>query len=301
MNDKFSLKRLLAYAKIHYFENRKIYLIYSVILALIMYLFMVEYMFNHNTSYTFTSDKNRDFVVQFWWMLPISIIMLTYLSMKDMNAKIGSLHTLLQPVSVKERYTFTMFNSLFVAIVLHTALFAISCHFAEQKYILGDDFTAHIGIFSRPLAVYYEQGEVFNFDFSNLFPIREMINESGHKIFFTMVITFSAGFIMLHSICMWGMVSIRKYGIPVAMLMHAALYTVIILTINWLMTDVLVDHFHRSYVSYGGGDKTAEMSIIYDTTRWMIDNPLLIALVYIFPITYQIVIWRKMGTKQIKN
>lgn len=290
MNDKFEIKRFLAYAKKHYWDNKVEYGIATFVVFMLTIIigtdgnFMATY--NANTISQASRYVGNNFTGIFIGVGALYTVGFAMRSLSGRKAKFMTINDMSLPVSNMERYIFALLNSTIVPFVIFSIVFCLGASYVESLYSF--DITNHN---------YYFEGifgagdpSIKSMDFSSythkeLFSLYDTIFytpslSSPIEIFASRCFVYSIYFYFV-AVVMWGTVTFRKYSFVTNFLVH--------LVVIGLMSSGLVNIIN-SYL----GQRASSINIIEDYSNFKNALCALSPLLFIPSIAYFTVVWYKL-------
>ncbi len=272
MKNQFNLRRFWLYAKRHYYENKKLYII-LLIVALIMPLLQSLYGFSITVA-------NRNGVFQNYTIVYIMTLMIfsTIILLRTSRNIMSRKHDIILPASNIEKYTFMILNSSVIPFVIYTFVFffpVISIVELFTNPYLGD----------LTLSSLFSNGEGFHLlsNSSSVITITEN-SISSFGTFASPELISKTGAIFLYITILWGVISVKdRLGVA---------YSIIIHTLIWLSLNSIIS-YSGIVISISSEDKEAA-ELFQGLGLMNIIN--YIAL--IVPISYIYALWRRFKNRE---
>ena len=310
MKEIFNIRRFWALAVKFYRENMKTNLLFIAVLVLFTFLcvcqfnpFRIEYF----SSYEGSLSRMKYFYMQvFWGILWISSLFVAVYSFREVMSKHKSVNALLLPASVFEKYLLVFLHSTVVILLLNLLVFYSTASIARTyKYVGMENVDITEGWFGMKIpkpvpgqnVVRPEIGNVFDFGKdSRLFSatVSDADGNVGEKEYrMTKALSwnllvifwlFNVGFFM------WGSITFRKRTVLLTILTHL----VVLGALGWIAVK-WADMIYRSRPT----SFTIKDLWIVPSNPDIWFSPWWLMTLYIFPVTYFIVIWLKLKNKQV--
>lgn len=285
MNNIFNLTRFSNFALMNYWYHKKQYL--GVMAATVVILLIV--LCEGNFTFTAVSwESNRlpiDRVINifsrgFYFVGPLFTLMFIRISMQGINGRALTMHDMLIPVSTFERYIFAILNSTIVAVVVYVLLFQLTSTFVESMYLFSDNGYAFKGFLGYNGDTIVNGGFVNECNISLSDVITNAIHPNSSKA--VEINFYILSYTLLVSIFMWGEITFQSAGAP---LKTALLHIV--------AGAFAVGLF--AYTSFKTIYPVAGIQVSFDMMESVNKYEIfLVMILYILPITYQWVIWKKL-------
>lgn len=309
MKEIFNIKRFWALTVKFYRENMKTNLLFIAVMVLFTFLcvcqfnpFKIEYF----SLYEDCSLRMKDFYTRvFWGVLWGSSLFVAVYSFREVMSKHRAVNALLLPASVFEKYLLVFLHSTVVVLVLNLAVFYSTASVASTyKYIGMEKVVLTEGWFGMeiPKAVPGQKtvrpkiGNVFDFSKDNpLFSVKvnkpdgTVVKEyrKTKALSWNLLVIF---WLFNVSFFMWGSITFRKRTVLLTILIHAIVWG----TLGWIAVK-LADMIYRSRSTLF---LIKDLGIIpSEPDIWV--SPWWLVTLYIFPVTYFVVIWLKLKNKQV--
>ncbi len=294
MNNTFNFKRFALYARKHYWENRKSYIL--LLLAVIVGIFLIET--KGSTSHVGTTNIDfqtraitQRFYIAFFVMLSIFTISITYLSIKGSKGQNLKMDGMLLPISFQEKFWFAIFNIMVVGnIVFFAGFYAITSYvdslyyFTETSYIFkGIDYKIKYGLTIEDTIV--------NMKNSQLFSLAKFFKGSN-LTYYTPIIF---GYLYTVSTLMWFTISFPKLNKANAII------------INYFSHALFISSISFAFVYIGSitiGEiiniQNENIQVIYDLpillTKQSVILDYVVPIFWILPMIYFWCAWKKLKT-----
>ena len=294
MNNTFNFKRFALYARKHYWENRKSYIL--LLLAVIVGIFLIET--KGSTSHVGTTNIGfqtraitQRFYIAFFVMLYIYTISITYLSIKGSKGQNLKMDGMLLPISFQEKFWFAIFNIMVVGnIVFFAGFYAITSYvdslyyFTETSYIFkGIDYKIKYGLTIEDTIV--------NMKNSQLFSLAKFFKGSN-LTYYTPIIF---GYLYTVSTLMWFTISFPKLNKANAII------------INYFSHALFISSISFAFVYIGSitiGEiiniQNENIQVIYDLpillTKQSVILDYVVPIFWILPMIYFWCAWKKLKT-----
>lgn len=319
MNEVFEYRRFGALARKYYRENRRLGIIFLGIIGIITFLclckfnpFLREYTKVVNPS-DFIQYYKGVYRQLFWGLYGLFVLVVALYSLRDFVVKDKILNTLLLPASVFEKYVLAFLNSTVVLLVVYLLMFyALASVTSSYKFTGINDYQLEYvsGSFGNQVPVMTPGQEVVHTEIGNVFNFSEggfrgdtpwgMINipydyqkelnygKLTNGIVVNMVVIW---FLYVMSVGMWGSVTFRKHPFILTFLVHVIFLLALVAVSVWLGNKLFgaEPQMKPDELSFYGGEVLPDLP----SFRWLL-------VFYIFPLTYQAVIWIKLKTKQVQ-
>lgn len=200
--------------------------------------------------------------------------------MQGINGRALTMHDMLIPVSTFERYIFAILNSTIVAVVVYVLLFQLTSTFVESMYLFSDNGYAFKGFLGYNGDTIVNGGFVNECNISLSDVITNAIHPNSSKA--VEINFYILSYTLLVSIFMWGEITFQSAGAPLkTALLHivAGALAVGLFAYTSFKTIYPVDGIQVSF------------DMMESVNKYEI---FLVMILYILPITYQWVIWKKL-------
>lgn len=316
MKEIFNIRRFGALAVKFYCENMKTHLLFVAVLFVATFLcickfnpFVTEYSYLYDS---FTVDdfifKYKQFYFQvFWGLLWLSSMFVALYAFKDVMSRHKAVSVLLLPASTFEKYLLVVLHSTVVVLVLNLAVFYTAASIANSYRYQGTEcLTFTTGWFGQRVPLLSPDEKVVHprmvnvlagLEEKNLFYFREKGEDGNVK---SKSVSFSSAlgrnmvvisWLFFISFFMWGSITFRKRTALLTILMHCVLWGIL----GWITFEILkgvVGGFSNHWAVFKNLYVSVKYPDIYMSPWWLL-------LLYIFPVTYQIVVWLKLKNKQL--
>jgi hypothetical protein len=213
------------------------------------------------------------------------------------------LNTLLLPASVFEKYVLAFLNSTVVLLVVYLLMFYALASVTNSYKFTGLNRLEYVsGSFGNQVPAMTPGQEVVHTEIGNVFDFSEggyLMNISYDQkelnygkltngIVVNMVVIW---FLYVMSVGMWGSVTFRKHPFILTFLVHVIFLLALVAVSVWLGNKLFgaEPQMKPDELSFYGGEVLPDLP----SFRWLL-------VFYIFPLTYQAVIWIKLKTKQVQ-
>lgn len=313
MNEVFEFRRFGALARKYYRENRRLGVIFLAVAGIITFLclckfnpFLMEYTKVENPAEisAFIQHYKGVYRQLFWGLYGLFALVIALYSLRDFVVKDKILNTLLLPASVFEKYVLAFLNSTVVLLVVYLLMFyALAAITSSYKFTGLNRLEYVSGSFGNQVPAMTPGQQVVRSEIGNVFDFMgegHLMNISSDQkelkygkltngIVLNMAVIW---FLYVMSVGMWGSVTFRKHPFILTFLVHMIFLLALVAVSVWLGNKLFgagpqLKPDELSF--YGVGEVVPHLP----SFRWLL-------LFYIFPLTYQAVIWIKLKTKQIQ-
>ncbi len=285
MNDFFSIKRFAIYAKKHYVENCRFYLLLVAITALYLFLSFVKFNFFNDSDGSSLNIGNitNSFNRSIRYVYFILIWAIAQRSSTWIHKKTTSLNHYLLPISTFEKFVFVVLNSTLGVYLIANVVLAIPLAELAECFYLFDPETGTY--YKKSLMSVFKsfggsQTESLNFEWESSFVVP----------------------LYLAMMAVWGSVSMQKNGVLKSLLMHVVLlFIVVTVGVNLLVQSDAVTALLKS----GSSAVNSELNNIVGFNVLSLSGIFneLKGVMYIFYTlfigSYLYVIWLKMKRKEL--
>lgn len=321
MKEIFDIHRFGAFAFKYYCENLKTILIFVGVMIIVTFLtvcmfnpFQSEYL-GFSTQFTkedFIWHYEERFALFFWILLGIFSIIAASYSFVDVMSRRKANSALLLPASTFEKFLLGILNSTVLVLLLHFAIFYGSANVAcsykyggleEMNFTKSSVLNIQVPLLKPGQEIVRPKvGNVFYF--VNKFSASKtylMENERGELVevkneaYITPFLSWNLliiSWLYFVGLFLWGAITFRKLSALLTILLHGLFFLLV------------------GFITYRIGETCfrgpREESMLYglyflNTDSKMASPPpaLLLMLLYVFPITYIGVIWKKFKNKQV--
>ena len=304
--------RDLALARKYYRENRRLGIIFLGIIGIITFLCLCKFNpFLREYTQVENPAEVSDFIQYykgvyrqlFWGLYGLFALVVALHSLRDFVVKDKILNTLLLPASVFEKYVLAFLNSTVVLLVVYLLMFYALASVTSSYKFTGLNRLEYVsGSFGNQVpamtpgqeVVHTEIGNVFNFSeggyLMNISYDQKELNygKLTNGIVVNMVVIW---FLYVMSVGMWGSVTFRKHPFILTFLVHVIFLLALVAVSVWLGNKLFgaEPQMKPDELSFYGGEVLPDLP----SFRWLL-------VFYIFPLTYQAVIWIKLKTKQVQ-
>lgn len=312
MNEVFEYRRFGALARKYYRENRRLGIIFLGIIGIITFLclckfnpFLGEYTQVENPAEVsdFIQYYKGVYRQLFWGLYGLFALVVALHSLRDFVVKDKILNTLLLPASVFEKYVLAFLNSTVVLLVVYLLMFYALASVTNSYKFTGLNRLEYVsGSFGNQVPAMTPGQEVVHTEIGNVFDFSEggyLMNISYDQkelnygkltngIVVNMVVIW---FLYVMSVGMWGSVTFRKHPFILTFLVHVIFLLALVAVSVWLGNKLFgaEPQMKPDELSFYGGEVLPDLP----SFRWLL-------VFYIFPLTYQAVIWIKLKTKQVQ-
>ena len=239
----------------------------------------------------------------FWGLYGLFALVVALHSLRDFVVKDKILNTLLLPASVFEKYVLAFLNSTVVLLVVYLLMFYALASITNSYKFTGLNRLEYVsGSFGNQVPAMTPGQEVVHTEIGNVFDFSEggyLMNISYDQkelnygkltngIVVNMVVIW---FLYVMSVGMWGSVTFRKHPFILTFLVHVIFLLALVTVSVWLGNKLFgaEPQMKPDELSFYGGEVLPDLP----SFRWLL-------VFYIFPLTYQAVIWIKLKTKQVQ-
>ncbi len=283
MNNVFDIKRFFRYARMNYLYNKGQYLGTIGVVAFVLFWKLCNFNLLAETYKGYSSGLNRlmdDFTLGFYMWGALFVVFIIKVSMRGINGQSLSMQDMLIPVSTFERYIFAILNSTVVATVVYVIIFQVVSTYVESMYLFSEDghiFTGILGVSQEVIESggYTQECHISLWEVvSNGIVVSKIPTSVVVSSLLLIYTTFISAF-------MWGEITFRnRWAVLLTFLSHMAVVVVAIAIFQIPSYDMLYSVPRLHIVS--NHSEFFEQNIIY-----------FICALYMLPITYQWVVWKK--------
>ena len=311
MNEVFEYRRFGALARKYYRENRRLGIIFLGIIGIITFLCLCKFNpFLREYTQVENPAEVSDFIQYykgvyrqlFWGLYGLFALVVALHSLRDFVVKDKILNTLLLPASVFEKYVLAFLNSTVVLLVVYLLMFYALASVTNSYKFTGLNRLEYVsGSFGNQVPAMTPGQEVVHTEIGNVFDFSEggyLMNISYDQkelnygkltngIVVNMVVIW---FLYVMSVGMWGSVTFLKHPFILTFLVHVIFLLALVAVSVWLGNKLFgaEPQMKPDELSFYGGEVLPDLP----SFRWLL-------VFYIFPLTYQAVIWIKLKTKQV--
>ncbi|NCE71696.1 hypothetical protein D1136_02050 [Odoribacter sp. Z80] len=318
MKEIFDICRFKALAWKYYRENMKTILIFLGVMVVVT--FMVVCKFNpfrmeYTSLYTGSNYLDRYygmFAKIFWGLLGFFLLFAASYSFADFMSGKKSFGALLLPASSFEKLLLAILNSTVVVFLLHVAVFYSVAHVACSYKYTGFKEADKIAVaeswsgFSYPVLT--SGAEIVHPKVGNVFSVVDRFSESSaytrevedgtgvrkeRTVYFTPFVVWNLlimYWLYFVFVFMWGSITFRKRSALLTILVHGLFF----LFLGWLVYRVGTVFWkipREEAMLYG--------LYFYNTGELVPLSASWLLLLYIVPLTYVGIIWKKLKNKQV--
>lgn len=310
MKEIFNIRRFGALALKFYRENMKTNLLFTAVLVVFTFLCVCQFNPFRIVYFSSTEDctmRMTDFYMQvFWAILWVSSAFVAVYSFSEVMSKHKSVNALLLPASVFEKYLLVFLHSTVVILLLNLLVFYSTASIARSyKYVGMEKVVMTEGWFGikipKPVpgqeVIHPKIGNVFDFG-KNMRMFSSTVTDSEGNVSakeYRMTIALGWNLLLIYwlftvALFMWGSITFRKRTVLLTILIHVVTWGIL----GWVAVK-WADMIYRSRPALF---MIKDLMINYSVSDMRISPWWLITL-YIFPLTYFVVIWLKLKNKQV--
>lgn len=310
MKEIFNIRRFGALALKFYRENMKTNLLFTAVLVVFTFLCVCQFNPFRIVYFSSTEDctmRMTDFYMRvFWAILWVSSAFVAVYSFSEVMSKHKSVNALLLPASVFEKYLLVFLHSTVVILLLNLLVFYSTASIARSyKYVGMEKVVMTEGWFGikipKPVpgqeVIHPKIGNVFDFG-KNMRMFSSTVTDSEGNVSakeYRMTIALGWNLLLIYwlftvALFMWGSITFRKRTVLLTILIHVVTWGIL----GWVAVK-WADMIYRSRPALF---MIKDLMINYSVSDMRISPWWLITL-YIFPLTYFVVIWLKLKNKQV--
>lgn len=311
MKEIFNIRRFGALAVKFYRENMKTNLLFTIVLVVITFLCVCQFnpfkIVYFSSTYEDCSTRMTDFYMKvFWGILWGSSMLAAVYSFSEVVSKHKAVSALLLPASVFEKYLLVFLHSTVVILLLNLLVFYSTASIARTyKYVGMEEVVMTEGWFGmkvpKPVpgqaVVHPKIGNVFKID-KNMRLFSSTVTDSKGNVSVKEYRTTKAlgwNLVLIYwlfnvALFMWGSITFRKRTVLLTILIHVVTWGVL----GWVAVK-WADMIYRSRPLVLMIKDLRIDPLVPD--MWF--SPWWLITLYIFPLTYFVVIWLKLKNKQV--
>ena len=296
MNNTFNFKRFALYARKHYWENRKSYILLLLAVMVGVYTIEIKGLIYDavNASNEIVVFKMQSIIKRFqnafFIMLSIFTISITYLSIKGSKGVNFKMDGMLLPISFQEKFWFAILNIMVVGNIVFFAGFYIVTSYVDTLYYFTDNAYVFKGFLDKEIIS--QQGlAIEDMKNSQLFSLAKFFKGSN-LTYYTPIIF---GYLYTVSTLMWFTISFPKLNKANAII------------INYFSHALFISSISFAFVYIGNitiGEiiniQNENIQVIYDLpillTKQSVILDYVVPIFWILPMIYFWCAWKKLKT-----
>ncbi len=293
MNNTFNFKRFALYARKHYWENRKSYIL--LLLAVMVGVYSIEIKgliddvatTNSQLIDSWMSGITQRFYSAFFIMLSIFTISITYLSIKGSKGQNLKMDGMLLPISFQEKFWFAIFNIMVVGNIVFFAGFYIVTSYVDTLYYFTESAYVFKGFISDDIIMPYGL-EIEDMKNSQLFSLDKFFKWNTFTYYIPII------FVYLYTVStlMWFTISFPKLNQAKAIIInyfsHALLIVISIFALTYIAQNAIGDIMDIQHKN---------VQVVFDLSQFIFYSKVeYIYILCLLPITYFWCAWKKLKT-----